>query len=109
MKIRIQREPERESNVPEHSGRNQGSAPHIPPQAPTREFLESIWGNIARHNIKIMSDGRQWVIHCLTGDVLERHLATPVQDGRGSVMWIRKGEKLSPLDQPTSHKWRNPE
>lgn len=79
--------------------------------AVTREYLESIWGNITRYGTKVMSDGRQWVIHGKTGEPFERQqgYATLAKHmGKEAFIWLKKDEKLSPLDEPMVSIWRNP-
>lgn len=86
------------------------STPETPKLTPKidRVYLESIWGNITRHGIKVMADGNQYVIHCLTGEALLRHDAQPFMDAKGNPLWVRKSEKLGPLDRPSNYRWRNP-
>lgn len=74
-----------------------------------REWLESIWGDIDRYNIKTMANGQQWVIDAMTGEAILRENAQFFQDAKGNVMWIPAGLKLSVLDQPKFYKWKNPE
>ena len=91
---------------------NKEPAPEISRTVATvtsREYLDSIPGSINRYNIKTISDGKQYVIHCITGEAVERKDAQPLQDKRGNVMWIRAGESLSPLDRPILQQWKNPE
>lgn len=95
MKIRIQPEPPQSDIKP--------SAYPI-----LINYLNSIYGDIDRYNVKTMADGRQWVIHATEACPIERKDADPMRDSRGNIMWIRKGQKLSPLDRPTMHQWRNP-
>lgn len=75
---------------------------------PTIIFLNSVWGNITTHGIKIMADGRQWVVSALSGLVFERKDAKPMQDKKGNIFWIGKDEKLSPIDVLNFHRWKNP-
>jgi hypothetical protein len=91
--------------------RKREDSPIAPPEAKyskSREYLDSIWGNITTHGIKIMSDGNQWVINCLTGEVMGRSDAQAFRDPKGNIMWIGKNEQLSPLDRPTFYQWKNP-
>lgn len=75
---------------------------------PTKAFIDSVWGHITKHNIKVMADGRQWVVHCLTGAVMERSEARAFRDPQGNILWIGKNEPLSPVDKPTLYIWNNP-
>lgn len=79
------------------------------PKALTKDALDSVWGEINRYNIKTMPDAKQYVVHCVTNEIMERKDAQPLQDRRGNVMWIRIGEVLSPLDRPILQQWKNPE
>ncbi len=79
------------------------------PVAITKEYLNSIWGNITVYGVKHMADGRQWVIHCLTGQPMEREHAKPIKDNRGNILWIGTNETLSPLDRPEFQTWKNPD
>lgn len=74
----------------------------------SKEFLDSVWGNITRHGIKIMADGRQWVLHCISGIPMERENAEPFKDNKGNIFWKKKGEILSIVDQLKQYSWNNP-
>lgn len=78
------------------------------PYEPTKEFLDSVWGDINRYGIKIMADGKQWVLHCVTGDPLERNQAEPFKDKTGNVLWKKKDEIISVLDKVSHFVWKNP-
>jgi len=79
------------------------------PGGVTKYFLDSIGGNITRHGIKVMADGRQWVLHCISGEPIERYLSEPFRDSKGNIFWKFKGEKISPLDRLTQYSWKNPD
>lgn len=79
--------------------------------APTREYLESIWGNVTRYGTKVMADGRQWVIHGKTGEPFERQQGYAILAkhlGKEAFIWLKKGEELSALDEPMVSIWKNP-
>ncbi len=105
MKIKIKKEIEK----PYEQGEEDNFPLSEISYKPTKDFLDSIWGNITRHGIKIMADGRQWVLHCITGEVLAREECEPFKNKQGSVMWKRKGEEISVLDQLKYFAWKNPE
>ena len=75
---------------------------------PTMEFLNSIYGDITMHNVKVMADGKQYVVDALLGGVLERHQARPMKDAKGNILWVGKDAIISPLDRLTFTPWKNP-
>lgn len=87
--------------------------PIVPPvvnsTSKSKAYIDSLWGEIsARYGIKTISDGTQWVVHCLTGEPLERKNANAVQGPGGVILWIPKGYHLSSIDFPKIYVWNNP-
>lgn len=75
----------------------------------TKEYLDSIYGDITKYGVKIMADGRQWVLHCITGKPFDRREADPIRDARGNVFWKKKGEDISVVDRLVQLEWGNPD
>lgn len=74
-----------------------------------KEEIDKIPGIINQYGVKILPDGSQWVIHCVSGEALERGSSEPIRDIRGNVFWKRKGEAISQLDIVRQVLWGNPE
>lgn len=75
----------------------------------SKEFLDSVGGEITRYGTKIMADGRQWVIHCLTGEPIERKDAKGFKDAKNNIFWIGKYEPIPVIETPKQYVWKNPD
>ena len=82
--------------------------PEPPKLSRPKADIDAQWGEMDSWGMKTLGDGTSWVLHCLTGEPLERKAAQPLRAEGGRIFWVKKGERLSALDAPRDFKWGNP-